>query len=44
MLAAELELPAEPAVVVTGPGGSEQLDGRRRASDEIEAAIAEVSG
>ena len=43
MLAAELELPAEPAVVVSGPGGQRQLvDTPSR--EQIEAAIAQVSG
>jgi protein-disulfide isomerase len=42
MLAAELKLPAEPAVVVAGPGGQRQLiDTPSR--EEIEAAVAEVS-
>jgi protein-disulfide isomerase len=41
-LGAELELPAEPAVVVTGPGGESTLiDTPSR--EQIEAAIAEVS-
>jgi protein-disulfide isomerase len=41
-LAAELELPAEPAVVVSGPGGEEALiDTPTR--EEIDAAIAGVS-
>ena len=40
-LAAELRLPAEPAVIVTGPGGQRELiDSPDRA--EIDAAIAEV--
>jgi protein-disulfide isomerase len=42
MLAAELELPAEPAVVVSGPGGQRELiDSPSR--EQIESAIAEVS-
>ena len=40
-LAAELELPAGPAVVVTGPGGSRKLE-ESPPSDEIEAAIEAV--
>jgi protein-disulfide isomerase len=43
MLAAELELPAEPAVVVAGPGGQRQLIDTP-STEEIEAAIAQVSG
>jgi len=40
-LAAELRLPAEPAVIVSGPGGQRELvDSPSR--DEIDAAIAEV--
>jgi protein-disulfide isomerase len=43
MLAADLKLPAEPAVVVSGPGGQCQLiETPSRAS--IEAAIAQISG
>ncbi|MDX6582212.1 MAG: hypothetical protein QOI10_1396 [Solirubrobacterales bacterium] len=43
MLAAQLKLPAEPAVVVSGPAGSKQLiDTPSR--EEIEAAVAQVSG
>ena len=42
MLAADLKLPAEPAVVVSGPGGQRQLiDTPTR--DEIEAAVDQVS-
>ncbi len=37
-LATELKLPADPAVVVTGPAGSEELDGAPTL-EEIEAAI-----
>ncbi len=41
MLAVELELPAEPAVVVSGPGGQRELiDSPER--EQIEAAIAAV--
>jgi protein-disulfide isomerase len=43
MLAAELKLPAEPAVVVSGPGGQRQLT-ETPSRDEIEAAIDQVSG
>jgi protein-disulfide isomerase len=42
MLAAELKLPAEPAVVVAGPGGQRQLIDTP-STEEIEAAIAQVS-
>ncbi|MFI5121894.1 MAG: DsbA family protein [Vicinamibacteria bacterium] len=42
MLAAELELPAEPAVVVSGPGGQRQLIDTPSLA-EIEAAVAQVS-
>ena len=42
MLAAELELPAEPAVVVSGPGGQRELD-ETPSREEIEAAIDQVS-
>jgi protein-disulfide isomerase len=42
-LAAELKLPAEPAVVVTGPAGTQQLI-ESPSRDAIEAAIAQVSG
>lgn len=42
MLAAELKLPAEPAVVVSGPGGQRRLEGFPAAA-EIEAAIEAVS-
>ena len=41
MLAAELELPAEPAVVVSGPKGRRELI-EAPSAEEIEAAIAEV--
>ena len=43
MLAAELELPAEPAVVVSGPGGQRQLI-ESPSLEEIEAAVDQVSG
>jgi protein-disulfide isomerase len=42
-LATQLKIPADPAVVVTGPTGSEQLDSAP-GLDEIEAAIEGVSG
>jgi protein-disulfide isomerase len=42
MLAADLKLPAEPAVVVDGPGGTRQLI-ERPSQAEIEAAVAAVS-
>lgn len=42
-LATELKIPADPAVVVTGPAGSEELDSAP-SIDEIEAAIERVSG
>jgi protein-disulfide isomerase len=42
MLAADLKLPAEPAVVVDGPGGTRQLT-ERPSQAEIEAAVAAVS-
>jgi protein-disulfide isomerase len=38
MLAAELQLPAEPAVVVSGPGGQRELI-ESPSAEEIEAAI-----
>ncbi len=41
MLAAELELPAQPAVVVSGPGGQRELIEEPSAT-EIEAAIEEL--
>jgi len=41
-LATQLKIPADPAVVVTGPNGSEQLDSAPTL-DEIEAAIESVS-
>lgn len=41
MLAAELELPADPAVVVAGPGGQRELI-ESPTSEQIESAIAEV--
>jgi protein-disulfide isomerase len=41
-LAFDLRLPAEPAVIVTGPGGSEELV-ESPGVEEIEAAIAAVS-
>ena len=43
MLASELELPAEPAVVVDGPGGTRTLT-ESPTLEEIEAALAEVGG
>lgn len=43
MLAAELKLPAEPAIVVTGPGGRRELI-ETPTLDQAEAAIAEVAG
>ena len=43
MLGSELELPAEPAVVVSGPGGQRVLI-ESPPRDRIEAAIAAVSG
>ena len=42
MLADELELPAEPAVVVSGPGGQRQLI-ESPSFDDVEAAVEEVS-
>jgi protein-disulfide isomerase len=42
MLAADLKLPAEPAVVVSGPGGQRQLI-ESPSQAEIEAAVAAVS-
>jgi hypothetical protein len=42
MLAAELKLPAEPAVVVSGPGGEQTLI-ESPDQTEIEDAIAQVS-
>jgi protein-disulfide isomerase len=41
-LATELRLPAQPAVVVDGPGGTRELD-EAPSLEEIEAAVAEVS-
>ena len=41
-LSAELRLPAEPAVIVDGPGGSKQLESSPSLA-EVQAAIAEVS-
>ena len=41
MLAAELELPADPAVVVSGPSGQRELI-ESPSSEQIESAIAEV--
>ncbi|MFN2612423.1 MAG: DsbA family protein [Solirubrobacterales bacterium] len=41
-LAIDLRLPAEPAIVVTGPVGTKQLD-ESPSLEEIEAAISEVS-
>jgi protein-disulfide isomerase len=38
----DLRLPAEPAVVITGPGGVRQLD-QQPSVDEIEAAVSAVS-
>jgi protein-disulfide isomerase len=43
MLADDLKLPAEPAVVVSGPGGQRNLI-ETPTLDEVEAAIADVSG
>ncbi len=43
MLAAELKLPAEPAVVVSGPGGQRQLI-ETPSLEEIETALGQVSG
>ena len=43
MLASELELPAEPAVVVDGPGGTRTLT-ESPSLEEIEAALAELGG
>ena len=43
MLAADLKLPAEPAVVVSGPGGQRQLI-ETPSMSEIEAAVDQVSG
>jgi len=42
MLAADLKLPAEPAVVVSGPGGQIELD-EKPSIDDVEAAVAQVS-
>ena len=42
MLAAQLKLPAEPAVVVSGPGGQIELD-ESPTIDEVESAVAQVS-
>jgi protein-disulfide isomerase len=42
ILAAQLELTAEPAVVVSGPGGQRQLEDRPTI-DEVEAAVDQVS-
>ena len=41
-LAAQLKLPAEPAVVVSGPGGTKQLI-ETPSKESIEAAVAQVS-
>ncbi len=43
MLAVDLKLPAEPAVVVSGPAGQRQLI-ETPSIDQIEAAIGQVSG
>ncbi len=43
MVAAELELPAEPAVIVSGPAGERTLI-ETPSLEQIEAAIAQVSG
>ncbi|MGH2990041.1 MAG: DsbA family protein, partial [Solirubrobacterales bacterium] len=40
-LAADLRLPAQPAVIVDGPGGTRQLEDAPPL-EEIEAAVAEV--
>jgi protein-disulfide isomerase len=42
MLAAQLQLPAEPAVVVSGPGGQIELD-ESPTIDDVESAVAQVS-
>jgi hypothetical protein len=42
-VAADLRLPAEPAVVVSGPAGQKQLI-ESPSQQEIEAAVGEVSG
>jgi protein-disulfide isomerase len=42
-LGTELQIPADPAVVVTGQGGSEELDSAPSLAD-VEAAIGRVSG
>lgn len=42
-VALDLKLPAEPAIGVTGPGGSETLE-ETPSLDDVEAAIARVSG
>ena len=42
MLAAQLKLPAEPAVVVSGPGGQIELD-ESPTIDDVESAVAQVS-
>jgi predicted DsbA family dithiol-disulfide isomerase len=42
MLAADLELPAEPAIVVSAPGGQRTLT-ESPSTEEVEAAVAEVS-
>jgi protein-disulfide isomerase len=41
-LAADLRLPAEPAIVVTGPGGTRELD-ESPSKEQVEAAVAAVS-
>jgi protein-disulfide isomerase len=40
-LAADLRLPAEPAIVVTGPGGTRELD-ESPSKEQVEAAVAAV--
>jgi hypothetical protein len=42
-LAADLRLPAEPAIVVTGDDGTRELDSSPSIED-VEAAVAAVSG
>jgi hypothetical protein len=43
MLAAQLKLTAEPAVVVAGPAGQRQLEDKPTVA-EVEAAVDQVSG
>jgi protein-disulfide isomerase len=42
-LAIDLRLPAQPAIVVSGPGGTRQLEDKP-SQDEVEAAVAAVGG